>query len=223
MGAELLKFPQKPDDSCPVPPKPTTEAITPEAAAETLKVVDSIRHGTRDLLGFVDNNRHLSKRAGIESVAIELSGIMEGGQLDRLHDALDEGVVRQRVTHVTLQGLDRLRRAEGLLAEANSSMSKYVDYGHKAFDEEQVAKDKERRARIVALEETRLELLREEMMVNEYADLRALEGVRAPRRLVLAATTSEEKSDDTWIWISFAAIGALGVAYLIFAPTPKKK
>jgi hypothetical protein len=118
-------------------PAPTFETLDPNAGRELFRVCTFVVDGAKELLDFVDGNREVARQAGVETIAIELSGILEGGQLERILDALEHSLSKGRAVQVTLDGLAKLRRAEGLLAEAGSNKSRYLPVRREAQPEAQ--------------------------------------------------------------------------------------
>jgi hypothetical protein len=82
--------------------------------------------GTRELLTFVDDNREAARLAGVETIAIELAAMMEGERLTRVHSTLEKATLSGKDAEVTMDGIDRLKRAEKLLAEAVLAIKKPV-------------------------------------------------------------------------------------------------
>lgn len=106
---------------------------TPPAAADTLNggasrdllgVCRSVIEGSTELIKFVDQNRESARNVGVETIAIELAGIIEGGSLSRVRDTLEEALVKNWPAQVTHEGLGKLRRAESLLADATRELDK---------------------------------------------------------------------------------------------------
>lgn len=133
MSAGLLKFPEQP----PAPDAgksfairaralPSLQKFDIEATKGLLVICQAVIDQAKELLSFVDGNRILAKQAGIETIAIELSGILEGGGLDRILASLENSALKDRAAEITLEGLARLRRAETLLAEANNNIAKFT-------------------------------------------------------------------------------------------------
>lgn len=79
--------------------------------------------GAQTLVSYVDGNRETAKLAGIEALAAEISGIMEGGRLQDLQDHLDHALARNNGTDLTIENLSRLNRTERLLSEANRALA----------------------------------------------------------------------------------------------------
>jgi hypothetical protein len=82
--------------------------------------------GEARLVEFVDSDRDLASAAGVETIAIELSAMLEAGAMDRVLDALEHAAAKGRPVDLTLQGLGKLRRAEGLLSEAASRIRRHT-------------------------------------------------------------------------------------------------
>jgi hypothetical protein len=79
------------------------------------------------LVEFMDTHRDVTRLAGVETLAIEMSSILEGGRLHAMVDTLHESaLIESDTAHVTLDGLDVMRRAEMLLAEAIRNMDRYA-------------------------------------------------------------------------------------------------
>lgn len=75
----------------------------------------------------MDTHRDVARLAGVETLAIEMSSILEGGRLQAMVDTLHESaMIESDTAHVTLDGLDVMRRAEMLLAEAIRNMDRYA-------------------------------------------------------------------------------------------------
>jgi hypothetical protein len=105
---------------------PGLERFDASAAESLYHITQSVMDHSRELLEYVDGNRDEIKPAGIETIAIELSGLIEGGGLQRVRDTLEEAILKRRSADITIEGLGRVRRAEGLLAEASSRISKFI-------------------------------------------------------------------------------------------------
>lgn len=117
---------RRPEFFCPEPEIPCVENLDVYQTRETYKLVKSVVDRAKELVEFVDSNRAEAKQAGIESIAIELSGMLEGGRLGQVLDALQLAAARNRGECITEEGLARLRRAEKLLAEANSNIVEFA-------------------------------------------------------------------------------------------------
>lgn len=120
-GAALLKFPvnsvlRHVDPPTP-PPSDVIDRGNSKLLLETARyVIDS----SKTLVEFMADNRRLARQMGIDTVIVELSGILASGKLDRVQDALEETVALGAETKLTIEGLSYLKRAEKLVAERKS-------------------------------------------------------------------------------------------------------
>jgi hypothetical protein len=106
------------------PPIPQKEPISNGRTAELLSISKKVMSGAQELLAFVDDNRDAARLAGVETIAIELASMMEGERLTRVHSTLEKATLSGNDAEVTMDGIDRLKRAEKLLAEAGSAIKK---------------------------------------------------------------------------------------------------
>jgi hypothetical protein len=79
--------------------------------------------GAQTVISYVDENRDLAKARGVEALAAELSGIIEGGRLQELQDHLDYALAQNKGANLTLENMSRLNRAERLLSEGNRALT----------------------------------------------------------------------------------------------------
>jgi hypothetical protein len=79
--------------------------------------------GAQTVISYVDENRDLAKAQGVEALAAELSGIIEGGRLQELQDHLDYALAQNKSANLTLENMSRLNRAERLLSEGNRALA----------------------------------------------------------------------------------------------------
>lgn len=79
--------------------------------------------GAQEIVSYVDGNREDARLAGIEALAAEMSGILEGGRLQDLQDHLDYALARNKDADLTLENLSRLNRVERLLSEATKALA----------------------------------------------------------------------------------------------------
>lgn len=105
-------------------PVPSLDNVKEGASRDLLGVCRSVIEGSTELIRFVDQNREAARNAGVETIAIELSGIIEGGTISRVRDTLEESIVKNWPAQVTNDGMAKLRRAEALLADASREMDK---------------------------------------------------------------------------------------------------
>src|SRR3990170_6296960 len=99
MGALLVHpaFQRKPDYHAPRPPEMSLEEagacevcesqdLAFESAARLLGLVRNLQDSGNILVEYVDANRDEARKAGIESIAIELTAIFEGGRLQKIRE-----------------------------------------------------------------------------------------------------------------------------------------
>lgn len=77
------------------------------------------------LIEFVDFNRDLARQTGVETIAIELSGMIDGGKLESVADTLHDATLAGQGTKLSEEGLGNLRRAERLLSDAAANLKRY--------------------------------------------------------------------------------------------------
>lgn len=75
------------------------------------------------LLVFLDDQRDEARRLGIESIAIELCALYEGGRLVAVRDELVDAVGHRRRARITPEGLDYVHRVEKLLAKTDAPLA----------------------------------------------------------------------------------------------------
>jgi hypothetical protein len=129
---ETLSFPSpKPRDQAKAKelalnlrPPMAFETIDRENTQSLLKVVQGILEKSKELIDFVDADREVARKAGVETIAIELSVMMFSDRLDRVLDALESSAARGKPSQISMEGLANIRRMERLLAEANSQIVK---------------------------------------------------------------------------------------------------
>lgn len=101
---------------------PVFDAVDAMNAHKLLGTARNVISGGRTLIEFVDLNRDLAREYGIETMAVELSGLIDSGKLDGVKDTLEESLLKKRQARVSMEGLMYLRRAERLLSEASRSL-----------------------------------------------------------------------------------------------------
>lgn len=84
-----------------------------------------VMQGGRALIDFVDYNRTSARQAGVETIAVELSGIIDSGKIQSVYDSLHEAAFSGRDSKLSREGLTYLRRSERLLAEATSNLVRF--------------------------------------------------------------------------------------------------
>lgn len=95
-----------------------------DKAKHLLGVCQTVMEGSSELTDFVDKNRKLSRDVGIETIAIELAGIIDGGRLGDVRVLLDNGVKTGNPMMISPELEGRIRRGQSLLAEASNEISK---------------------------------------------------------------------------------------------------
>lgn len=107
-------------------PDPVLRQFSREDSRSLLGVAQNVHQGIAVLIDLVDSHRDAAREAGVETVAIELGS--ERKSIERILDALEESERRESDTKLSLEGLDLLRRAEKLLAEAQSNISRFTKH-----------------------------------------------------------------------------------------------
>lgn len=98
-----------------------------EGAARMLGVTKDIIARATSLVDYMDRNRHEARLSGIETIAIELSAILEGGRLQNVEDALEDAVRTGERPAITIEGFSKLRRAEYLVGEVDHEIARYAE------------------------------------------------------------------------------------------------
>lgn len=107
-------------------PDPVLRQFSREDSRSLLGVAQNLHQGIAVLIDLVDSHREAARDAGVETVAIELGS--ERKNIERILDALEESERRESETKLSLEGLDLLRRAEKLLVEAQSNISRFTKH-----------------------------------------------------------------------------------------------
>lgn len=127
MAGEILKFPTgdvRPKAKPSLRGAPSFETFDVDAQARLLDLVREELEKSEQLLELVDNRRSDARTAGIESIAIEICALIEGGRLQGVADTLAESIEKGVAAHITTTGMDRVRRVEKLLSEANMGLTR---------------------------------------------------------------------------------------------------
>jgi hypothetical protein len=103
-----------------------------EKTNHLLGVCSKVIEGTTDLVDFVDKNRKMARTMGIETIAIELAGIVDGGRLGDIRNVLAQSVRVGQQVAVSPDIMHRLDRAQSLLRDASTEIGK--ETGIKAGD-----------------------------------------------------------------------------------------
>ena len=129
MNTAVHKFPSQDGGrqwlANPAPP-PEVEVFDRDKTKELHGVVRQVFHGSTVLVDFLQADRELARKSGIESLCIEITAILEGGKFDRMVDTLEEAVQKNISVTLTKEGLSRVRRLESLLAEADRNIGRFV-------------------------------------------------------------------------------------------------
>lgn len=102
---------------------PTFDAVDTVSAHKLLDTAKHVISGGRTLIEFVDLNRDAAREHGVETIAVELAGLIDSGRLDGVKDTLEDSLLKKRSAKVSMEGLTYLRRAERLLSEATRSLN----------------------------------------------------------------------------------------------------
>lgn len=127
MAGEVLKFPAMGARPAPAPSlrnAPTFETFDVDASKRLLDLIHEELEKSEQLLELVDNRRADARTAGIESIAIEICALIEGGRLQGVADTLAESIEKGVDAHITTTGMDRVRRVEKLLSESNMGLTR---------------------------------------------------------------------------------------------------
>jgi len=124
-GAALLRFPVNSVLRHVDPPTPPPSDVIDRGNSRLLlETARYVTESSKTLIEFMADNRRLARQMGIDTVIVELSGILASGKLDRIQDALEETVSLGTETKLTLEGLSYLKRAEKLVAETSLAMAR---------------------------------------------------------------------------------------------------
>lgn len=129
---DILRFPNHEGSSahrlapCPAPEFLTFQRFDPNLTSELHQLATGVVDKAKALVRFIDSDRALARAAGVETIAIELSAIFEGMGIQQVVDALEDSASQGKSSEITFSGLERLRRAEKLLAEASSSIDLFA-------------------------------------------------------------------------------------------------
>jgi len=125
----ILKFPTSEKEA---PARPTLraanlalESFDRSEGRRLFKVAQQIQARSEEIIDFIHTNRPLAVQAGIETIGIEMSGILNSGKMERIFDALDDAAEGRQPLQLTQEGLAALRRLEKLLAEASANISSF--------------------------------------------------------------------------------------------------
>lgn len=122
-ASNILKFPSnKPTAEVCAPTTPIfiqTESFDFESTLELYQLAVSLSKRSEEIIHFTDKNRSDARKAGIETLAIEISSIMEGSRFAQVLDTLEDAVYRHEPVDLTPAGLAKLHRLETIVSEAD--------------------------------------------------------------------------------------------------------
>lgn len=103
------------------------QTLDVEGAKRMLGVTKDIIGRATSLVDYMDRNRSEARLSGIETIAIEISAILEGGKLQSVEDALEDAIESEGRPAITIDGFSKLRRAEYLVGEVDHEISRYAE------------------------------------------------------------------------------------------------
>ena len=109
----------------PKPPQ-SFEKLTPDKATKILGSCGSVVEKSKTLIQYVDKNRLRARQLGIETIAVELSGMIESGALKSVLGSLETSVKENKVCHISQASLDKLQHAEAIVSDATRQMDKQL-------------------------------------------------------------------------------------------------
>lgn len=112
--------------AAPPPEPPSLEKFHADNIKNLSGICRRVLDGAQEIVSYVDGNREDARLAGIEALAAEISGILEGGRLQDLQDHLDYALARNKGADLTLENLSRLNRVERLLSESTRALAFFV-------------------------------------------------------------------------------------------------
>jgi hypothetical protein len=115
------------------PPSPVLEAIDSIRTRNLHDTVSYVIDSGRVLVDFVDQDRYSARMAGVETIALELAGMIDSGRLDSIKDHLEEVSLGGGESKISLDGLAYLKRAEKLLADATTGLQRVTGGTRAAF------------------------------------------------------------------------------------------
>lgn len=116
----------------PVPPRvprlfSDMQALDPQGSRLLLDVTKDIIQKANAYIEYVDHNRQEARSAGVETIAIELSSILEGKRLNAVQEAIEDALGAGSRLMISLDGFAKLRRAEMLISEADQAVARFVE------------------------------------------------------------------------------------------------
>jgi hypothetical protein len=102
------------------------QELGPQGIQDLLGLTMGAIERANRLIEYMDENRDEAKMSGVETIAIELSAILEGGKLQRVEKALGESVRTGETPLISIDAFSKLRRAEFLVREADKAIDRHV-------------------------------------------------------------------------------------------------
>ena len=101
-------------------PEIQVERLDLDSARELLPLVQDRLSKAEALLRRLTTHRQDLRAAGLESLIIEISAIVEGNKVHSVRDSLEEAIAKSRGVEITQAALDRVHRLDFLISEANT-------------------------------------------------------------------------------------------------------
>jgi hypothetical protein len=110
-------------------PVQEVETFNQDKVKELNCIVQYVLLGSQAMVDFLQYDRDLAREAGVESLCVEISAILEGDKFDRVVDAIGEAVQNNTAVTLSRRGLARVRRMESLLAEVQKNIGRFTPSG----------------------------------------------------------------------------------------------
>lgn len=122
MGA-VLRFPAHKGELIEKETAPVIEKLDLQNTRTLHETVKHVLEGASIMIEYVDSNRPSARKMGVESIAVELSSMVDSGKLGSVKDALYEALSGSKPAYITREGFSYLQRAEKLLSEGIKAFS----------------------------------------------------------------------------------------------------
>lgn len=142
-NAHVFQFPGSQGHKPKILPEHETTSLDGRKTQSLLNLCATLKGNVKQLVDFMDSNRDAARQAGIESIAIEMNTILEGGRFDRIHGALQEAALEGVPAEITIEGLDKVHRLERLVAEAGSNLNRFIGAPLPNFEKPQAPVDRQ--------------------------------------------------------------------------------
>jgi hypothetical protein len=103
-----------------------SQSMTLESSRRLLGVTKDIEEAGRLLIEYTDMNRADARLSGIETIAIEIGSILEGGKLRQVRDALEEALEKSETPSISTEAFSKMCRAERLVADAELNLARFT-------------------------------------------------------------------------------------------------